>query len=66
MLIGGSNGSESTDRSRMSQQQRYNAAFEQCMYSKGNQVPGYYAPPAYSPPPPPPPGTPPPPPPDGQ
>jgi len=30
-------------------------AFEQCMYAKGNQVPGFSAP-AYYPPPPPPPG----------
>jgi hypothetical protein len=55
---------------QMSLQQRYDAAYSQCMYSHGNQVPGYYAapPPGYAPPPPPgyappPPGYPPPPPP---
>jgi uncharacterized protein YcfJ len=49
-------------------QQIYNNAYTQCMYSRGNQVPGYYAPSAAAPPPgayppPPPPGPPPPPPP---
>ena len=34
-------------------QQRYNLAYSQCMYSRGNQVPGYVA---AGPPPPPPPG----------
>jgi hypothetical protein len=34
-------------------QQQYNLAYSQCMYSKGNQVPGYQPP---GPPPPPPPG----------
>jgi len=33
-------------------QQRYDIAYSQCMYARGNQVPGYAAP---SPPPPPPP-----------
>jgi len=36
----------------MTIQQRYDIAYSQCMYSRGNQVPGYAAP---SPPPPPPP-----------
>jgi uncharacterized protein YcfJ len=57
-------------------QQRYDNAYAQCMYSRGNQVPGYYQaasppppprrmapPPPMSEPPPPPPGPPPPPPP---
>ena len=35
-------------------QQRYDLAYEQCMYAKGNQVPGFAAP--TTPPPPPPPG----------
>ena len=76
LLIGAANGNESTDRSRMGLQERYNLAFEQCMYAKGNQVPGYAGQPYYPPPPPPsqaqpaatppppPPGTPPPPPPE--
>jgi hypothetical protein len=36
-------------------QQRYDIAYSQCMYSRGNQVPGYVAPvtPAYAAPPPP-------------
>ena len=37
-------------------QQHYDIAYSQCMYAKGNQVPGYYyAPPGASFPPPPPP-----------
>jgi uncharacterized protein YcfJ len=36
-------------------QQVYDHAYVQCMYSRGNQVPGYYAPAAAPPPPPPPP-----------
>lgn len=49
-------------------QQRYDIAYSQCMYSRGNQVPGYYQPAPPPPPPrrmapPPPPGSPPPPPP---
>jgi len=44
------------DRKQWSAQQRYDYAYEQCMYSKGNQIPGtYYAPQAAPPPPPPPP-----------
>ncbi len=36
-------------------QRRYDVAYQQCMYAKGNQIPGYAAPrPYYSPPPPPP------------
>ncbi len=37
-------------------QQRYDLAYSQCMYAKGNQVPGYAAPTAPPPPPPPPAG----------
>jgi hypothetical protein len=39
-------------------QQRYDMAYSQCMYAKGNQVPGYYYAPSgtsFPPPPPPPP-----------
>jgi len=52
---------------QMSLQQRYDNAYAQCMYSRGNQVPGWTPPPppGYQPPPPgyppPPPGYPPPP-----
>jgi outer membrane lipoprotein SlyB len=38
-------------------QQQYDLAYAQCMYARGNQVPGYQPPPNYPPPyPPPPPG----------
>jgi uncharacterized protein YcfJ len=58
-------GASQAQGSTMSVQRRYDIAYEQCMYSRGNQVPGYVQPaPAMSPPPPPPPsGYPPPPPP---
>lgn len=59
--IGASRAQDTT----MSVQQRYNIAYEQCMYSRGNQVPGYVQPAPQGsyppPPPPPPPGYPPPP-----
>ncbi len=56
-------GASNAQHSEMSIQQRYDIAYEQCMYSRGNQVPGYVAPahayaappPGYAPPPPPPP-----------
>jgi outer membrane lipoprotein SlyB len=40
-------------QAQMSMQQRYDYAYAQCMYGRGNQVPGFA--PAYPPPPPPPP-----------
>jgi uncharacterized protein YcfJ len=44
---------ESANASRDAQR-RYDIAYEQCMYAKGNQLPGYVAPPrSYYPPPPP-------------
>jgi hypothetical protein len=63
-------GASNAQNSEMSIQRRYDIAYQQCMYSRGNQVPGYapagavpppppgYAPPppGYAPPPPPPPG----------
>jgi hypothetical protein len=65
-------GASQAERTGMSIQRRYDIAYQQCMYSRGNQVPGYVAAPApypapgYAPPPPPPPGyAPPPPPPPG-
>jgi len=53
-------GAGSSDRSQRNIQHEYDIAYSQCMYSRGNQVPGYqpaYAPPpsSYGPPPPPPP-----------
>lgn len=57
-------GASQAERTTMSLQQRYNIAYSQCMYSRGNQVPGYVQPAApRAAPPPPPPGYPPPPPP---
>lgn len=51
---------ESANASRDAQR-RYDIAYEQCMYAKGNQIPGYTAPrQAYYPPPPPAPASPPP------
>ncbi len=45
--------SNETARTQYTIQQQYDIAYEQCMYSRGNQVPGYYpaAPQAYPPPP---------------
>ncbi len=42
-------------QAQYSLQQRYDMAYAQCMYSRGNQVPGYQQapPPGYQPPPPP-------------
>lgn len=50
-------GASQADKTGMSLQRRYDIAYEQCMYSRGNQVPGYVqpAPAAAAPPPPPPP-----------
>lgn len=52
MLVGGSSAAQASERGTWSMQKRYNIAYEQCMYSKGNLIPG--APrPNYVPPPPP-------------
>jgi len=48
-------GTSQSNYSNLSIQQRYDIAYEQCMYSKGNQVPGYAQAPSVPPPPPPPP-----------
>lgn len=60
-------GASQAQQSGMSIQRRYNIAYSQCMYARGNQVPGYVqsAPASAAPPPPPPPGYAPPPPPPG-
>lgn len=52
-LFGSAAGASNADRSAYGLQRRYNVAFEQCMYSRGNQVPGF-ASQRYAPPPPPP------------
>src|SRR5579863_6085987 len=54
LLAGSAIGSDNAQASGFSLQRRYNIAYEQCMYAKGNQIPGYsYAPSRYVPPPPP-------------
>lgn len=71
LLFGTAAGAGSASETTYGLQRRYNVAYAQCMYAKGNQVPGYAAPnyvpppppPGSSAPPPPPAGTPPPPPP---
>jgi uncharacterized protein YcfJ len=57
-LIGTAAGSGPTGHAQYSIQQQYDNAYAQCMYSHGDQVPGYAAPPpapsaGYPPPPPP-------------
>jgi hypothetical protein len=64
LLFGTAAGAGAASDTSYGLQRRYNIAYAQCMYAKGNQVPGYAAPPYV--PPPPPAGTPPPPPPDVQ
>ncbi len=57
-LVGGTAmGSDAGAASQYHLQRRYDIAYQQCMYAKGNQIPGY-APRRqyYAPPPPPPPG----------
>jgi hypothetical protein len=66
LLMGSAVGAGESSRSGYSVQRRYDNAYEQCMYSKGNLLPGQapaygYAPPppaSYPPPPPPPPAAP--------
>jgi outer membrane lipoprotein SlyB len=45
-------GAGPAQQAQMSLQQRYDMAYAQCMYARGNQVPGFA--PGYAPPPPPP------------
>jgi hypothetical protein len=64
LVLGGASGLGASGASAATSQARYDMAYVQCMYAKGNQVPGVAtAPVARSTPPPPPPGQPPPPPP---
>ncbi|HVC12382.1 MAG TPA: YMGG-like glycine zipper-containing protein [Burkholderiales bacterium] len=60
LVVGSVAGAGTAESSSYTLQQRYDIAYQQCMYAKGNQVPiaGRFAPrrsPAYAPPPPPPP-----------
>jgi uncharacterized protein YcfJ len=52
-VVGTGVGAGYSQNAQLSIQQQYNNAYAQCMYSKGNQVPGYQQPAAYAPPPPP-------------
>ncbi len=52
LLFGSAAGENAAAESGMSLQYRYNIAYMQCMYAKGNQIPGYPAPRYYAPPPP--------------
>ena len=64
LVLGGASGASAGGASAATLQARYDMAYVQCMYAKGNQVPGATAAPsARATPPPPPPGQPPPPPP---
>jgi len=54
--IGGTIGADQSERAGFSLQRRYDIAFAQCMYSRGNQVPGFQR--SAAPPPPPPDGPP--------
>lgn len=53
LLTGTAMGAGSGNYASRDAQHRYNIAYSQCMYAKGNQVPGYAAPRAPLPPPPP-------------
>ncbi len=62
LLSGAAIGSNNAQYSERESQRRYDISYEQCMYAKGNQIPGSYQPraryvsppvPAYNPPPPP-------------
>ena len=53
-VAGTAYGANQAAYSSMSMQQRYNIAYSQCMYTRGNQVPGFSPPPNYPYPPPPP------------
>jgi len=52
-VAGTAYGANQSAYSGMSMQQRYDIAYSQCMYSRGNQVPGFSPPPNYPYPPPP-------------
>jgi len=54
LIVGSAAGANAATASTMTLQRRYDIAYQQCMYAKGNLIPGYPAP-RYAPPPPPPP-----------
>jgi uncharacterized protein YcfJ len=51
LILGSAAGANAANLSTMTLQRRYDIAYQQCMYAKGNQIPGYQAP-RYAPPPP--------------
>ena len=53
VIVGSAAGANSANVSGMNLQRRYDVAYQQCMYAKGNQLPGYLAPRYILPPPPP-------------
>ncbi len=55
LMFGALAGMGSADQTGLTLQQRYNLAYEQCMYAHGEQVPGFAPPNDMFPPPPPPP-----------
>ncbi len=56
-VVGTAEGSNMSARAQYHLQRRYDMAYVQCMSARGNEAPGYGAPPpGYGPPPPPPPG----------
>jgi len=55
LIVGSAAGANAANQSNMTLQRRYDIAYQQCMYAKGNQIPGYPAPRYAAPPPPPPP-----------
>jgi len=42
-VTGAAVGSDQSQRTGYSSQRRYDIAYQQCMYAKGNQIPGHYA-----------------------
>lgn len=55
LIVGSAAGANAANESTMTLQRRYDIAYQQCMYAKGNQIPGYASPRYTAPPPPPPP-----------
>ncbi len=53
LIVGSAAGANAAAGSTMTLQRRYDIAYQQCMYAKGNLIPGYPAPRYYAPPPPP-------------
>jgi len=52
VIVGSAAGASAAGQSTMTLQRRYDIAYQQCMYAKGNLIPGYPAPRYVAPPPP--------------